>query len=64
MHSPPHTAPSQHSHVCDIKAIGSSYHSKPIQSNRASRAYSSIIRGKALGNALNIGDFDLDNVAP
>jgi hypothetical protein len=64
MHSPPHAAPSQRGRARDVKAIGSSRHSKPILSSGASRAHGGIIRGKALGNAPNIGDFNLDDVAP
>lgn len=65
MHSPPHAAPSQRGRGRDIKAIGgSSRHSKPIQSSGASRAYGGIIRGSALGNAPNIGDFESVSVAP
>jgi hypothetical protein len=65
MYSPPQISASQHGHACDVKAIGgSSRHAKPIQSSGASRAYGGIIRGKALGNTPNIGDFDSVNPAP
>jgi len=60
MHSPPQISASQRGRARDVKAVGgSSRHAKPIQSSGASRAYGGIIRGKALGNAPNIGDFDL-----
>jgi hypothetical protein len=58
MHSPPHASSSQRGRARDIKAVGSSRQAKPIQSSGASRAYGGIIRGKALGNVPNIGDFD------
>jgi len=59
MYSLPQISGSQHGHGRDIKAVGSSScHTKPIESTGASRAYGGIIRGKALGNAPNIGDFD------
>jgi hypothetical protein len=58
MHSPPHASSSQQGRARDIKAVGSSRQAKPIQSSGASRAYGGIIRGKALGNVPNIGDFD------
>ena len=65
MHSLPQISASQRGRACDIKAIGgSSRHAKPIQSSGASRAYGGIIRGKALGNAPNIGDFDPVHPAP
>jgi hypothetical protein len=60
MHSPPHASASQRGRARDVKAVGSSSrHAKSAQSSGASRAYGGIIRGKALGNAPNIGDFDL-----
>jgi hypothetical protein len=61
MHSPPHASAFQHGHRHDIKAVGSPRHAKPIQSSGASRAYGGIIRGKALGNIPNIGDFESVN---
>ena len=65
MHSSPQISASQHGHTYNVKAIGgSSHHPKPIQSSGASRAYGGIIHGKALGNAPNIGDFDLVDPAP
>ena len=65
MHSPPQISASQHGHTHDIKAVGgSSHHTKPIQSSGAFRAYGGIIHSKALGNAPNIGDFDLVDSAP
>lgn len=65
MHSPPQISASQRGRARDVKAVGGlSRHAKPIQSSGASRAYGGIIRGKALGNAPNIGDFDLVDPAP
>jgi len=52
-HSSSHTASSQRGRACDIKAVGSSH-----QSSGASRTHGGFIRGNALGNAPNIGDFD------
>ena len=64
MHSPPQISASQHGHTHDIKAVGgSSHHTKPIQSSGAFRD-GGIIHSKALGNAPNIGDFDLVDPAP
>ena len=65
MYSPPQISASQHGHGRDIEAVGgSSRHAKPIESTGASRTYGGIIHGKALGNAPNIGDFDLADPAP
>ena len=65
MHSPPQISASQRGRARDVKAVGgSSRHAKPIQSSGASRAYGGIIHSKALGNAPNIGDFDLVDPAP
>jgi len=65
MHSPPQISASQRGRARDVKAVGgSSRHAKSIQSSGASRAYGGIIRGKALGNAPNIGDFDSVDLAP
>jgi hypothetical protein len=65
MYSPPQISASQRGRARDVKAVGgSSRHAKPIQSSGASRAYGGIIRGKALGNAPNIGDFDSVDPAP
>ena len=65
MKGPPHSPPSRGAggDVCrrprNVKAIGSSHSAKPIPASGASRPYGGIIRGKALGNAANIGDLEL-----
>jgi len=65
MHSLPQISASQRGCTHDVKAVGGLFHhAKPIQSSGASRAYGGIIRGKALGNAPNIGDFDLVDPSP
>ena len=70
MHSPPHPLSSQRGRARTVKAIGSSTgsHSSGFQLARASGAskpYGATIRGKALGNAPNIGDFNaVDNDTP
>jgi hypothetical protein len=65
MYSPPQISASQRGCARDVKTVsGSSHHTKPIQSSGASKAYDGIIHGKALGNAQNIGDFDLVDPAP
>lgn len=58
MHSPPHGQSSQRGRARIVKAIGSSSGSQLVRSSGASKAYGATIRGKALGNAPNIGDFD------
>ncbi|KAF8961578.1 hypothetical protein BDZ97DRAFT_1664120 [Flammula alnicola] len=63
MYSPP-PASSQRGHARDVKAIGTFHHYQPTKSSGASRAYGGLFRGKALGNAPNIGDFESVNVRP
>ena len=59
MHSPSHASSSQRGRAHDIKAIGSSRHNtQSIRSSGASRAHGGILRGKALENNPNVGDFD------
>ncbi|KAF8951729.1 hypothetical protein BDZ97DRAFT_1909735 [Flammula alnicola] len=63
MYSPP-PPPSQRGRAHDVKAIGGLRHYQPTKSSGASRAYGGLFRGKALGNAPNIGDFESVNVHP
>ena len=65
MHSPPHGQSSQRGRARTIKAVGSSSGSQVVRSSGASKPYGATIRGRALGNAPNIGDFDMaDDDAP
>ncbi|EDR13066.1 uncharacterized protein LACBIDRAFT_322487 [Laccaria bicolor S238N-H82] len=58
MHSPPHGQSSQRGRARIVKAIGGSSGSQLVRSSGASKPYGATIRGRALGNAPNIGDFD------
>lgn len=64
MHSPPHVPhhASQRGRTRNIKAIGSFHHSQPAKSSGASRTYGGVIRGRALGNVPNVGDFGSTDV--
>jgi hypothetical protein len=58
MHSPPHALSSQRGRGRTVKAIGSLSGSQLARSSGASKPYGATIRGRALGNAPNIGDFN------
>jgi hypothetical protein len=58
MHSPPHASYSQRGRAHTVKAIGNSSGSQLARSSGASKPYGATIRGRALGNAPNIGDFN------
>ena len=62
MQSPPHVTHSQRGRAPNVKAIGDFHHSQPAKSSGASRSYGGVIGGKALGNVLNIGNFDSKDV--
>ena len=62
MQSPPHVTHSQCGCAPNVKAIGGFHHSQPAKSSGASRSYGGVIGGKALGNVLNIGNFDSKDV--
>ncbi len=59
MHSPPHALSSQRGRARIVKPIGSSSRPQPVKSSGASKPFGATIGGRALGNAPNIGDFDL-----
>ncbi|KIJ94926.1 hypothetical protein K443DRAFT_11750 [Laccaria amethystina LaAM-08-1] len=58
MHSPPHALSSQRGRGRTVKAIGSLSGSQLARSSGASKPYGATIRGRALGNAPNIGDLN------
>ncbi|KIJ99615.1 hypothetical protein K443DRAFT_8259 [Laccaria amethystina LaAM-08-1] len=58
MHSPPHGMSSQRGRAHTVKAIGNTSGSQLARSSGASKPYGATIRGRALGNAPNFGDFE------
>ncbi|KIK00364.1 hypothetical protein K443DRAFT_100500 [Laccaria amethystina LaAM-08-1] len=58
MHSPPHGMSSQRGRARTVKAIGNTSGSQLARSSGASKPYGATIRGRALGNAPNFGDFE------